>query len=66
MGKARRVIMIRGQIPFRPASIGRKRVPAPIAVPYKLSIQIVSCLFQEEQVAAEVDDRIVDDSFKAI
>ncbi len=46
MGKASSASTISGQKPPTPALIGRNRVPAPMAVPYRPSIQVVSCLLQ--------------------
>jgi hypothetical protein len=40
-------IIINGINPPIPALIGRKRTPAPIAVPYKPNIHMVSVLRQE-------------------
>ncbi|MNF26032.1 hypothetical protein D3C84_66590 [compost metagenome] len=46
IGKASTARISKGQKPPTPALIGRNKVPAPIAVPYRPSIQVVSNLFQ--------------------
>ncbi|MNV84689.1 hypothetical protein D3C71_1785820 [compost metagenome] len=52
IGKASSANTSNGQKPPTPALIGRNSVPAPMAVPYRPSIQVVSCLLQPLLVVA--------------
>lgn len=53
IGKARIAMMIRGIMPPTPALIGRNKTPAPIAVPYRPSIHMVSVLRHPLRVSPE-------------
>jgi len=53
MGKASSARISSGQKPPTPALIGRNRVPAPIAVPYRPRAQVVSWRFQVVEPLAE-------------